>query len=68
MLTIPKRLFDFSKIKLNKKLCEAMTGFHAVIGSDFTSSFHGLGKTKGLNILRKNNLFSDAFILFGEEA
>ena len=68
MLTNPKRLFDFSQIKLNKKLCEAVPGFHAATDSDFTSSFHGLGKTKGLNLLRKNDLFSDAFILIGEEA
>ena len=45
-----------------------MSGFHAATDSDFTSSFHGLGKTKGLNLLRKNDLFSDAFILIGEEA
>ena len=45
-----------------------MPGFYAVTGYDFTSSFNGLGKTKGLNLLRQNDLFSDAFILLGEEA
>ena len=68
MVRNPKRLFDFSKIKLNKKLCEAMSGFHDVTGSDFTSSFHGLGKNDGLNLRRKNDLFSDGFILLGAEA
>ena len=68
MLANPKRHFDFSKIKLDKKLYEEMPGFHAVTGSDFTCSFHGLGKTKGLNLLRQNDLFSDTFILLGEEA
>ena len=68
MLRNPERLFDFSKIKLNKKLCETMPGFHAVTGSAFTSSFHGLGKSDDLNLRRKNDLFSDAFILLGEEA
>ena len=68
MLTNPNPLFDFSKIKLSEKPCEGMPGLHAVNGSDFTSSFHGLGKTKSLNLLRKNDLFSDAFILLCEEA
>ena len=44
MLTNPKCLFDFNKIKFNKKLCEAMPGFYAVTGSGFTNSFHELGK------------------------
>ena len=68
MLLNSKRLCNFGKIKLNQKLCDAMPSFHAVTGSNFTSSFHGLGKTKGLNLLRKNDVFSDAFILLGEEA
>ena len=29
--------------------------------------FHGFGKTKSLNMLRKNDLISDGFILLGEE-
>ena len=53
MLTNSKRLFNFSKIKLNKKLCEAMPGFHAVTSSDFTSSFRELGKTTGRPQLAK---------------
>ena len=67
-LTNPNRLFNFSKIKLNKKFCEAMPGLHGVTGSDFTCSFHELGETKDLNLLRKNYLFSGAFILHDEEA
>ena len=68
MLTYPKRLFNFSFIMLNKKLCDAMPGLHTVAGSGFIYSFHGLGKTKGLNYLRKNDLFPDAFVLVSEEA
>ena len=34
----------------------------------FTSSLYGLGKTKGLNLLRENDLSSDAFILPDQEA
>ena len=68
MLTYPKRLFNFSFIMLNKKLCDAMPGLHTVAGSGFIYSFHGLGKTKGLNYLRKNDLFPDAFALVSEEA
>ena len=68
ILTDPNRLFNFSKIKLTKQFCEAMAGFHAVTGSDFTCSFHELGKMKGLNLLRKNYMFSGAFILLDEEA
>ena len=45
-----------------------MPGFHVVTSSYFIKSFHGLGKTKGLNLLRKNGLFSDTFILLSEEA
>ena len=68
MLTDPNRLFNFSKIKLTKQFSQAMAGFHAVTGSDFTCSFHELGKMKGLNLLRKNYMFSGAFILLDEEA
>ena len=41
---------------------------HTVTGSDFTNTFHWLYRTKGLNLLRKNYLFSDAFIWLEEEA
>ena len=68
MVTYPKRLFNFSFIMLNKKLCDAMPGLHTVAGSGFINSFHGSGKTKGLNYLRKNDLFPDAFVLVSEEA
>ena len=68
MLTNPNCLFNFSKIKLNKKLFEAKPGLHAITRSDFTSLFHWLGKTEGLNLLRKNYFFSDVFILLDEEA
>ena len=68
MWTNPKRLFSFSKIELNKKLCEAMLGLHAVTVFEFTSSFYGLGKTKGFNWPRKNYLLSDELILLDDEA
>lgn len=45
-----------------------MPGLHTVAGSGFINSFHGSGKTKGLNYLRKNDLFPDAFVLVSEEA
>lgn len=48
-----KRRFDFSKVNLNKKLCEAIPRLYDVTGSDFTSSFYGLGKTKGVFFTRK---------------
>ena len=32
-------------------------GYHAVTGCDYTSSFHGLGKTKGLKFLKDNLSF-----------
>ena len=66
ILTNPKRLFDFSN-RLNKKLCEAMLGLRTVTGSDFIISFHGLGKTKGLNLLKINDLFPDTFVLLSEK-
>ena len=37
MLKNPKYFFNFSKIKLNKKLCKAMPGFHAASDSDLTN-------------------------------
>ena len=52
-----KRRFDFSKVNLNKKLCEATPRLYVVTGSDFTSSFYGLGKTKGVSLLESNRLF-----------
>ena len=63
MLTNPKRIFNFSKIKLNKTLCEAMPGFHAVTGSDFINSFHRLGNTKGLNLERMIYFLMHSFYL-----
>ena len=48
-----KRRFDFSIVNLNKKLCEAIPRLYAVTGSDFTGSFYGLGKTKGVFFTRK---------------
>ena len=45
-----------------------MHAFHAVTGSNFNNTFHGLDKTIDINLLRKIDLFSDAFILLGEEA
>ena len=66
MFTNPK--VNFREIRLKKKFCEAMHAFHAVTGSNFNNTFHGLDKTKDLNLLRKIDLFSDAFILLGEEA
>ena len=44
-----------------------MDGLHAVTCSYFISSCYRLGKTKRLNLLRKNNLLPDPFVLLGEE-
>ena len=44
-----------------------MVGLHAVTCSDFISLCYRLGKTKRLNLLRKNDLLPDLFVLLGEE-
>ena len=67
MMTNPKHLINFSKIKLKKNPCEGMDGLHAVTCSYFISSCYRLGKTKRLNLLRKNNLLPDPFVSLGEE-
>lgn len=67
MLINLKHLINFSKIKLKKKPCEGMVGLHAVTCSDFISLCYRLGKTKRLNLLRKNDLLPDLFVLLGEE-
>ena len=40
-----------------------MTGLHAITCYDFICSIYGLGKINGLNLLRKNDLLPDAFVL-----
>ena len=47
-------------IKLQTKpanYCNAFPGYHAVTGCNCTSSFYGLGKTKGLKLLKDNRSF-----------
>ena len=57
LLTKPKRIFDFTHHLLDANYCHALPGYHAVTCCDYTSSFHGLGKTKGLKHLNDNLSF-----------
>ena len=50
------RIFDFTHL-LDANYCNASPGYHAVTGCDYTSSSHGLGKTKGLKFLKDNLSF-----------
>ena len=57
LLTKPTMIFDFTQHLLDANYCNALPGYHAVTGCDYTSSFHGLGKTEGLKLLKDNLLF-----------
>ena len=57
LLTKPTRIFNFTQHLLDANYCNALPGYHAVKGCDYKSSFHGLGKTKGLKLLKDNLSF-----------
>ena len=57
LLTKPTRIFDFTQHLLDANYCNALPGYQAVTGCDYTSSFHDLGKTKGLKLLKDNLSF-----------
>ena len=57
LLTKPTRIFDFTQHLLDANYCNALPGYHTVTGCDYTSSFHGLGETKGLKLLKDNLSF-----------
>ena len=40
-------------------LVEALSGYHAFTGSDFTAAFARLGKVKPFKIIKKNNEFQE---------
>ena len=57
LLTKPTRIFDFTQHLLDPSYCNALPGYHVVKGCDYTISFHGLGKTKRLKLLKDNLSF-----------
>ena len=45
----------------------ALPGFHAFSGSDYTASFMNKGKVKPLDLLQKQEAFCEAFAQLGEK-
>ena len=46
-------------------MCDALPGFHAFTGSDYTAAFNNKGKIKPFKIMEGNEEFQNAFAPFG---
>ena len=51
---------------LDEDLIRFLPGLHAFSGCDSTSVFHGIGKIKWLNLVKKHEIFCDGLCLLGE--
>ncbi len=51
---------------LGKNICEALPGYHAFTGCDFTASFFGKGKVRPFKLMRKSPCAIRAFSRLGE--
>ena len=51
--------------KIGRDVVQALPGIHAFTGCDYTASFHGKGKVKPFDLLRKHEEFKSAFAEFG---
>ena len=54
--------------ELGGKMCQALPAFHAITGCDSTSSFAGVTKKKGWQVLSKSEVHQDSLTLLGVEA
>lgn len=52
---------------LDNALINALPGYHAFTGCDYTASFMNKGKKRPLDLMLKRELFTDAFRSLGEE-
>ena len=53
-------------LELGKDVCQALPALHSFSGNDYTSSFHGIGKVKALNVLLNSPEFIATFKEIGE--
>ena len=53
-------------LELGEDVCQALPALHSFSGNDYTSSFHGIGKTKALNVLLNSPEFIATFAAIGE--
>lgn len=53
---------------LGKDICNALLGFHAFTGSDFTAAFMRKGKVRPYQIMVKHTRFMEAFAQLGESS
>ena len=51
---------------LDEDLIRFLPGLHVFSGCDSTSVFHGIGKIKWLNLVKKHEIFCDGLCLLGE--
>ena len=54
-------------LELGETLCKKLPAYHALTGSDYTSSFSRKGKIKPLKIIENSPKFQSAFIGLAEE-
>ncbi len=61
------RMIDITKIAaaLGHEVCSALPGLHAWTGCDTISALASQGKMKGLQIVRTNQIFRNAFVSLG---
>ena len=49
-----ERMLNVTESSLDQNLIRSLPGLHAFSGCDSTSAFHGIGKIKWLNLVKKN--------------
>ena len=59
-------MLNVTESSLDENLIRSLTGLYAFSGCDSTSAFHGIGKIKWLNLVKKHEIFCDALCLLGE--
>ena len=65
-----RRYIDVAKLadELGPDICNALAGYHAFTGCDYTASFFRKGKVRPLAIMEKDDKFIEVFAKLGESA
>ena len=59
-------MLNVMESSLDKNLIRSLPGLHAFSGCDSASVFHGIGKIKWLNLVKKQEIFCDGLCLLSE--
>ncbi len=62
-----KRVLNIDKMasELGRNCCDALPALHAFSGNDYTSAFHGIGKTKAFKLMNASEEFKNVFSSLG---